>query len=121
MWALSLCAGLGGQCQAFVNHPLWRVVRIDINPKLADVAHMRLLDVNHWLDWYPGLELEMGGPPDVVIFAPDCEEFSMGYNAPKIKAKREGREFQPSMELLESGLELIEFISPRMWIVENVM
>ena len=79
MWVLSLCSGLGGQCEAFVQHPLWEVVRIENNPILADVPHTRLLDVNHWLDWLPGLVLEMGCNPSLIIAAPDCTEFSRGY------------------------------------------
>ena len=121
MWVLSLCSGLGGQCEAFVQHPLWEVVRIENNPILADVPHTRLLDVNHWLDWLPGLVLEMGCNPSLIIAAPDCTEFSRGYSSPREIARREGWDFNPDMELFESCVDIIEYISPPFWVLENVV
>jgi site-specific DNA-cytosine methylase len=122
-WALSLCSGLGGQCEAFVQHPLWAVVRIENNEKLADVPHTRLLDVNHWIDWLPGLIKEMGGPPSIVIAAPPCTEFSNAFNAPKSKARRAGLidDYKPNLDCVISCQEIIDFCEPDFWILENVV
>lgn len=121
MWVLSLCSGLGGQCEAFVQHPLWSVVRIENNEKLAHVPHTRLLDVNHWLDWLPGLILEMGCNPSLIIAAPTCTDFSRAYGAPREVARRANIPFEPDMELFESCIDIIEYISPDFWVLENVI
>lgn len=120
-WVLSLCSGLGGQCEAFVQSSDWVVIRIENNPVLEEVPHTLLEDVTQWRDWLPDLLESMGSPPDVVIAAPPCLEFSTAFHAPKIKAQREGREFNPDMSILESCLDIIEYCDPKWWIVENVI
>jgi hypothetical protein len=119
-WVLSLCSGLGGQCEAFVQHPLYTVVRIENNPILADTPHTRLLDIHGWLDWLPDL-ISQFGRPYLVIAAPPCRDFSRAFSAPGPTAQREGLVFRPDMRLLESCLDIIEFCNPKFWILENVM
>lgn len=119
-WVLDLCSGLGGASEAFAKHPLWEVVRIENNEKIAGVAHTRFLDVNHWLDWLPGLILEMGGPPDLVIAGPPCLQFSNAYHSPRSIARREGIPYTPSMDVVEDCIDIIEYIEPTYWLIENV-
>ena len=120
MWVLDLCSGLGGASEAFVNHPHWEVIRIENNELLADVPHTRLLEVQHWLDWLPGVILEMGGNPDLIIAGPPCLQFSNAYSSPRSIARREGIPYQPSTELLEDCIEIIDYCEPSYWIIENV-
>jgi hypothetical protein len=121
MWVLDLCSGLGGASEAFANHPLWAVVRIENNEKIASVPHTRLLDVNHWMDWLPSLILEMGCKPSFIIAAPPCTDFSTAYQAPRMVAERAGIPFEPDMEILESCIEIIGYCKPDFWIIENVI
>ena len=120
MWVLDLCSGLGGASEAFANHPHWEVVRIENNELLADVPHTRLLEVQHWLDWLPGIVLEMGSTPDLIIAGPPCLGFSTAYNAPKSIAQRAGIPYEPDTDLVEDCIEIIEFYQPSYWIIENV-
>ena len=53
--------------------------------------------------------------------SPPCVEFSQGYNAPGPKAKREGRAFEPDMELLEAAIMIREMWKPKFWVIENVV
>jgi hypothetical protein len=120
MWVLDLCSGLGGASEAFANHPHWEVVRIENNELLADVPHTRLLEVQHWLDWLPGIVLEMGSNPDVIIAGPPCTQFSLAYNSPKSIAQRAGIPYEPDTDLVEDCIEIIEFYQPTYWLIENV-
>jgi len=120
-WVLDLCSGLGGASEAFTNNPHWKVIRIENNPELDHIPHTRLLDVEHWLDWLPGLISEMGSRPAVIWASPPCLEFSMAYLAPASKAAREGRlDWKPDMSIVEACWEIIEFANPRYFVVENV-
>ena len=120
MWVLSLFSGLGGQCEAFVNHPLWRVIRIEINEKIGIIPHTRFLDVNEWMDWLPDLLEEMGGPPDLIIAAPPCDHFSTAFSAPRPMALREGLHFDADMVPLESTIDIIQYCQPKYHIIECV-
>jgi len=60
---------------------------------------------------------------DLQVFlwgSPPCTEFSEGYNAPRMVAKREGRDFTPDTSLVERFLEIRDSISPKWWCLENV-
>ena len=106
-----LCSGLGGWTQAFDKH----VYRFDNNPLLQDVPGTFQEDVKDWKQWvlkYP--------KPDVIVASPPCLEFSTVYNAPRPKAKREGIEFNPDLSILKACKEIIDFINPKWWIIENV-
>ena len=120
MWVLDLCSGYGGASEAFANHPHWEVIRIENNELLADVPHTRLLEVQHWLDWLPGIILEMGGNPDLIIAGPPCTQFSNAYLSPRSIARREGIPYEPSTDLVEDCIEIIEYCNPPYWLIENV-
>ena len=122
MWGL--CAGLGGAEQAFEDSPNWLVVRIDNNPILLDhgVENLEILDVLNWASWVPGV-IEKYGVPDLIIAGPPCLEFSNGYSGPKMRHHREhgGLEnYEPDMSLVWACQDLIQFVNPQWWIVENV-
>ena len=124
VWILDLCSGLGGASEAFTKHPHWEVVRIENNEKLASVPHTRILDVQHWIDWLPGLLLEMGGPPSLVIAGPPCVGFSNAYSSPRSIARREGIPYEPDMGIVEDCIDIIDHIrsiEPNLyWVIENV-
>ena len=110
-------AGLGGASEAFVKDGRFQVVRIDNNVLLKDVEYMYIEDI-------PKLNVGhidmLFGEADLMIFAPPCREFSLGYHAPKSKAARKGEEFQPDMSLLLKSLQIIKECKPKYWIIENV-
>ena len=107
-----LCSGLGGWTQAFEKH----VYRFDNSDLIcARVPGTFPHDVRDWKKWiykYP--------KPDVIVASPPCLEFSNGYSAPRPKAKREGIEFNPDLSILKACKEIIDFINPKWWIIENV-
>jgi len=125
MKVLDLCSGLGGFSEAFVaaGH---EVLRIENNPLLVDVAHTKIIDIFEFRDW---LEDRIAPPPvnvllecDIILFSPPCLEFSLAFDAPRAVWAREnaGIPYEPSMELLECGMEIIRLLKPRYWIIENV-
>lgn len=106
-----LCSGLGGWTQAFDKH----VYRFDNSDLVQDVPGTFQEDVREWKKWvfhYP--------PPDVIVASLPCLEFSNGYNAPRPKAKREVKEFNPDLSILKACKEIIEHQKPKWWIIENV-
>jgi len=109
MKALCLCSGEGGFLQAFEDDEGWEIVRVDYDPKYAEVPHTIIRDVKKWVDWIH----EIGTDFDLVVFCPDCTEFSTA-------GQRRPPGFEPSLELLLAGLDLIKHIGPRHYLVENV-
>lgn len=119
-WMLDLFAGLGGASEAFIQHPAWHVVRIDNNEMLSDVKNIRMHDVLNWIDWLPALCDEMGGPPTLVWASPECKYFSTAYSSPRAKAQREGIDYNPDMAQVEAIEDILAYLRPHWWIVENV-
>lgn len=124
MKVLDLCSGLGGFSEAFVNCPRWEVMRIENNPLLSEVPYTEIIDIFEFRDTLSDM-IERGympAHPDLILFSPPCREFSLGFNAPRAVASREGRleEYSPNMKILECGLDIIKMLNPRHWIIENV-
>lgn len=118
---LDLCSGLGGASEAFASNPTWVVIRIENNEILDSVPHTRILDVKQWLNWINDIPFEAFEA--VVIWAsPPCREFSDGYHSPKSIAARDGElgEYEPDMEIFDACREIIEYVSPQYWVIENV-
>ena len=112
-------AGLGGASEAFVQSPNWTVTRIDNNPDLAGVKHMQMIDVVEMAQNVEQLALEPG-TLDFAWFSPPCLHFSRGYNSPPQIAKRAGIDFEPNLEPINACMQIIEYLEPSMWAIENV-
>jgi len=124
MKVLDLCSGLGGFSEAFVaaGH---EVLRIENNPLLIDVAHTQMMDIFELRDFiednWSVLDFDIDNV-DIILFSPPCYEFSLAFDAPRAIWAREnaGIPYEPSMDLLECGMEIIRLLKPRYWIIENV-
>jgi len=124
MKVLDLCSGLGGFSSAFIDDNKWEVMRIENNPLLSEVQDTEIIDIFEFRDTLADM-MERGYQPDkvdIILASPPCREFSMGFNAPRAVASREGRleEYQPCMKILECVLEIIKLLQPRYYIIENV-
>lgn len=122
MKVLDLFSGFGGWSQAFYSAG-HEVMRIENNPLLENVANTHLICVKEFRDAIIARQ-ERGyilQSPDVIMASPPCYEFSLAYGAPRGKAQRAGEEFEPSMELLEVTLDIINLLKPKYWVIENVV
>lgn len=125
MKVLDLCSGLGGFSEAFLEAG-HEVLRIENNPLLADVAETKIICIFEFRDW---LEDNIEGERflwmdniDLILFSPPCYEFSTAFSAPRSIHERESPliPYQPSTDILECGLDIIEMLKPRYHIIENV-
>ena len=122
MKVLDLCSGLGGFSEAFqVN--AHDVLRIENNPLLKNVPDTKLMCIFEFRDWIED-RLVSGEiiNVDIILFSPPCYEFSLAFNAPRAVHLREHPDipYEPSMEILDCGLDIIRMLKPKYWIVENV-
>ena len=65
-------------------------------------------DVTQWLDWiddYPH--------PDLVVASPPCTEFSTANPVSRVN-------FDPDMSIVKACLDIIDYIKPQWWVLENV-
>ena len=114
-WVIwDLCSGLGGWTEAFVQSD-WIVCRIENNPDLQYVPFTLELDVLEWEDWIEDLP-----KPNVIVASPPCLEFSLAYNAPGPTAQRQGKPFTPNLDLVRACLDIIDYMKPDYWLLENV-
>jgi hypothetical protein len=121
MRVLDLFSGLGGASEAFLRAGD-EVIRIENNPALFHIPETILFDINSKeFDNFVMTESLMNEPFDLIWASPPCLEFSMAYNAPKSVARREGKNFKPNMELLLHAKEIIDYLQPKYWVIENVM
>jgi hypothetical protein len=121
MKVLDLCSGLGGFSEAFLSAK-HDVLRIENNALLEEVPNTRLMCIFEFRDWLEE-HLCMNPPEfDLILFSPPCYEFSLAYNAPRANHEREFPDvpWEPSMDILECGMEIIKLLSPRYYIIENV-
>jgi len=114
MKILDLYSGLGGASEAFVEagHD---VVRIDNNPAMCHVPHTRIADSSFAYNFIAQEKF------DLIWASPPCREFSNGFNAPKPTAAREGRDFTPDINDLTKAMNIIGWLEPKYWIIENVV
>ncbi|GAH96098.1 unnamed protein product [marine sediment metagenome] len=132
MKVLDLCSGLGGFSEAFIEagHD---VLRIENNPLLAEISATRIMCIFEFRDWLEEHYLRpesMGAmlmsakfhDVDVILFSPPCYEFSVAYNAPRSNHEREFPTvpWEPSMDILECGMDIIKMLKPTWHIIENV-
>jgi len=125
MKVLDLCSGLGGFSEAFAlqGHD---VLRIENNPLLVNVDKTKIMCIFELRDFIEDnikdiLTYQLRNV-DVILFSPPCLEFSLAFNAPRAIHLRERPNipYEPSMDILECGLDIIRLLKPRYWIVENV-
>ena len=117
---LDLFAGFGGQSEAFIQDPIWDILRIDNNELLSQVPRMRLMDLTH-LDPVDLIPRGANGERIEYIHAsPPCHAFSLGFHAPKAVASRRGVPYEPCTKLVEKSKEIIDALNPRFWSIENV-
>lgn len=100
---LDLFAGLGGASQAMVDRG-WDVLTVDIDPRFGCTW---TADILHWNYNGPAVDLVWASPP--------CTEFSR-YFLPWFRGKYP----QPSMDLVNASLRIIQSINPIWWVLENV-
>jgi len=112
---IDLFSGLGGASEAFTQGSSpWSVLRYENNPLLADTPYTILCDITKH-------EFDIRHHVDLIWASPPCLEFSRGFAAPAPTAEREGRDFQPSLELVERAIEIIDQLKPTWWCIENVV
>lgn len=121
---LDLYSGLGGFSEAFARSPNYEVMRIENNPLLAEVPHTEIMCVLEFRDNLREMIIRgyVPDPVEIVLISPPCLPFSLGFNAPQAVLSREGgfEDYQPDMSELHAGLEIVEMLKPRYWVVENV-
>ena len=115
---IDLCSGLGGASEAFVQAG-WEVLRIDNNPLMSGVPHTKIMDIFVFEEWVED-NLPKLPSPELIWFSPPCNDFSTAYGSPRSIAQREGKEWNPSLEILQAGLRIIKMLQPKYWVVENV-
>lgn len=123
MWKmLDLFSGLGGASESMNRSPNWEIMRIENNPLLSGIEHTEQICVLEFRDNLRQL-IEDGFQPqpvDLLWASPPCREFSLAYSSPQSIARREGKEYEPSMDLLQATMDIIDMIQPRYWVIENV-
>ena len=121
---IDLFSGLGGASEAFVKDGNYEVIRIENNPLLQGVPFTRDLDILKWREWLDDLLIELHESELKVVLvwaSPPCLDFSQAYDAPLPRARREGREFEPDLTLMEAAYDIICRIRPKYWVLENVV
>jgi site-specific DNA-cytosine methylase len=111
---IDLFSGLGGFSEAFVMSGKYEVERYDNNTWLAEVPHTQMCDLTKYA-------IGTAKKPFLLLGSPPCLEFSNAYDAPKIRAKRLGLDYEPSVELVEIFKEHIDRLQPQYWMMENVI
>lgn len=127
---IDLFSGLGGASSAFVDDPAWRVLRLDLNPKLLEYAPDTVMcditDTVQTMDviqeWINDIELNSRIERLVVWASPPCYEFSRAFSAPAPIAQREGRAFSPNMKCVSAVKIILAHLGDVVdyWAVENV-
>jgi hypothetical protein len=121
---LDLFSGLGGASEAFVQDlGNWTVLRIDNNPLLGGVPFTVIDDIDNVKQNLTGPVFEIAEKIDVIWASPPCRDFSNAYSSPKsIHVREHGLDsYRPDMSLLTTALDIIDYVKPKYWIIENVV
>jgi len=108
---LDLFSGLKGASQAFTEHEDWEVVTIDINPEFNPTI---CCDLEQW-DFIEEFKKFKPQDFDLIWASPPCVEF-FKVLAPFFPEDY-GRE--PSMKLVEAAKDIIDWLEPKWWVIEN--
>jgi site-specific DNA-cytosine methylase len=117
-----LFSGFGTATMPFELDPNYAVLRYEINkdvinhPRTPPTIKANLL--KYPLKYFPN---NAHGHVKLVWVSTPCTDHSNGYNAPKIKARREGRKFTPDMSFLRRAINIVEWIKPQYVVYENVI
>lgn len=117
-----LFSGFGTATMPFENDPNYAVLRYEI--KKSVIEHERTPPtikadlMKYPLKYFPN---NAHGNVRLVWVSTPCTDHSRGYNAPKVKAAREGRAFKPNMKYLERAIKIVERINPQYYVYENVI
>jgi hypothetical protein len=111
---LDIYSGLGGASEAF-RLAGWEVHRLENNVLLTHVPCTQIVDVMEW----PFYDIP-AGYYDFIWASPPCTDFSDGYSSPKSIAKREKKQYDPDMTLVLKAKEIIDFLKPEHYVIENV-
>jgi len=109
---LDLYSGLGGASEAFIEAGC-HVVRVDNNRDL-EVRNTVCADASY------AFNLVSDEKFDLIWASPPCLEFSRAFSAPAPTALREGRPFSPDLRDVHKAHEIIKWLKPRYWVIENV-
>ena len=112
MRMLDLCSGLGGASEAMLANG-WEVTRIENNKELGYVPNTIICDVKD-VEWW-AME-----KPDLIWASPPCNEWSDGFHSKKATLRRDGEEYIPNLDILNTCFEIINDIKPKYWVIENV-
>jgi len=108
---LCLCSGYSGESQAFREDAEgWTVIRIDDSSEVCKENPGTLqYDVKSWIDWIHTLPCRLIDV-DLIWASPPCGEFTTSGKRPS----------KPDMSILLACKEIIDYLKPRHWIIENV-
>jgi hypothetical protein len=121
---LDLFSGFGGASEAFAQDlGNWTVLRIDNNPLLGGVPFTVIDDIDNVKQNLTGPVFEIAEKIDVIWASPPCRDFSNAYSSPKsIHVREHGLDsYKPDMSLLTTALDIIDYVKPKYWIIENVV
>lgn len=106
MLMIDLFSGLGGASEAFVQHPKWDVVRVEISEHCSHVPGTIIGDV---MD--DNLITSLPSNVDVLWMSPPCTEFSTA-RRPQVE--------NPSLDLVKRCIDIVNLLEPSIWVLENV-
>ena len=101
---LDLFSG-SGSVSDFFQEMGFDTVTVDYDPKYSPDILTDVLVWEYWKDFQPG-------DFDLIVCCPPCTEFSQAQT-------RRARNLQYADSLVQKGLEIIHFLQPEKWILEN--
>ena len=101
---LNSCSGTGSVSKAFVRGG-WEIVDVDWDPRHGPTHCVNIMS---WECPYPPFFF------DVVWCSPDCTQYSRARTTAKTP-----RDFDKADALVQRCLDLIDYLKPRLWLLET--